>query len=212
MVHLLYFHFLSRADITKRPFKLHLYLPFCNPLSADAFLPAITICAGRERVKEVDISGGSGIINYAKVTDVFDVKGYSENSNISLQKVVDLLEETEVGRTALSQLLEKGVKPIFDYSKPRNTNRGEQQGNIIKIYVQNIASERVTAQTVVHETTHLYYNIGQNQWAEAVCFAKEKMFLTGRPLTVAERRYIVRLAKDNYLEFKWKKGGYGYGK
>lgn len=62
MVHLLYFHFLSRADITKRPFKLHLYLPFCNPLSADAFLPAITICAGRERVKEVDISGGSGII------------------------------------------------------------------------------------------------------------------------------------------------------
>ena len=57
MVHLLYFHFLSRADITKRPFKLHLYLPFCNPLSADAFLPAITICAGRDRVKEVDISG-----------------------------------------------------------------------------------------------------------------------------------------------------------
>lgn len=162
--------------------------------------------------KTVDKLGQSGIINYAKAADVFDVKDYSENSNISLQKVVDLLEETEVGRTALSQLLEKSVKPIFDYSKPRTTNRGEQQGNIIKIYVRNIASERVAAQTVVHETTHLYYNIGQNQWAETVCFAKEKMFLTGRPLTVAERRYIVRLAKDNYPEFKWKKGGYGYGK
>lgn len=70
----------------------------------------------------------------------------------------------------------------------------------------------MAAQTVIHETTHLYYGIGQNQWAEAVCFAKEKMFLTGRPLTVAEKRYIIKLAKDNYPEFNWKKGGYINGK
>lgn len=166
----------------------------------------------KNKGKTVDISGKSGIINYARATDVFAVKNYSDNSNITLQKVVDLLEESDVGRTALSQLSEKGIKPIFDYSKVRFTNRGEQQGDNIKIYVRNMANERVAAQTVVHETTHLYYNIGQNQWAEAVCFAKEKMFLTGRPLTVAERRYIVKLAKENYPEFKWKKGGYGYGK
>ena len=38
------------------------------------------------------------------------------------------------------------------------------------------------------------------------------MLITGRTLTVAEKRYIVKLAKDNYSEFKWKKGGYINGK
>lgn len=60
-----------------------------------------------------------------------------------------------------------------------------------KLFGRNIA-----AQTIIHETTHLYYGIGQSQWAEAVCFAKEKMFLTGKPLTFAEKRYIVSLAKN----------------
>lgn len=83
MVHLLYFHFLSRADITKRPFKLHLYLPFCNPLSADAFLPAITICAGRERVKEVDVLGRNGIKTKVglPVTRLFFYAIFNRNSS-----------------------------------------------------------------------------------------------------------------------------------
>lgn len=162
--------------------------------------------------KDVDKLTESSIINYAKATDVFEVSNNSENSNFELQNVVDLMEKSSVGRDALTKLSEKGVKPIFDYSEVRHTNRGMQQGNSIRLYARNIANERVAAQTVIHETTHLYYGRGQNQWAEAVCFAKEKMFITGRPLTVAEKRYIVKLAKDNYPEFKWKKGGYINGK
>lgn len=162
--------------------------------------------------KDVDKLTESSIINYAKATDVFEVSNNSENSNFELQNVVDLMEKSSVGRDALAKLSEKGVKPIFDYSEVRHTNRGMQQGNSIRLYARNIANERVAAQTVIHETTHLYYGIGQNQWAEAVCFAKEKMFLTGRPLTVAEKRYIIKLAKDNYPEFNWKKGGYINGK
>lgn len=162
--------------------------------------------------KDVDKLTESSIINYAKATDVFELFNNSENSNFELQNVVDLMEKSSVGRDALAKLSEKGVKPIFDYSEVRHTNRGMQQGKSIRLYARNIANERVDAQTVIHETTHLYYGIGQNQWAEAVCFAKEKMFITGRPLTVAEKRYIVKLAKDNYPEFKWKKGGYINGK
>lgn len=162
--------------------------------------------------KDVDKLTESSIINYAKATDVFELFNNSENSNFELQNVVDLMEKSSVGRDALAKLSEKGVKPIFDYSEVRHTNRGMQQGKSIRLYARNIANERVAAQTVIHETTHLYYGIGQNQWAEAVCFAKEKMFITGRPLTVAEKRYIVKLAKDNYSEFKWKKGGYINGK
>lgn len=185
------------------------------------FSKAMDLPQQRERVyidskvktfdKSIEKSAESGIIkstNYAKATDIFD---FDEcKGEITPQGIVDALEQTEVGKETLKQLSEKGCKPILDYSSKRFSHRGEQQGKTIKIYIDNIKSTRVAAQTVIHEATHLYYNIGQNQWAEAVCFAREKMFLTGRPLTWEERRYIVRLAKSAYPEFKWKKGGYGY--
>ena len=112
----------------------------------------------------------------------------------------------------ISILKSSGIKPILDYSYKNFDYRGEQQGDIIKIFIRNIPNPRVAAQTIIHETTHFYFNIGQCQWAEVVCFAREKMFLTGRKLTVSERRYIINLAKQAYPEFRWKKGGYGYGK
>lgn len=164
--------------------------------------------------KKVDISENGGIINAAKVNDVFlfDDEQAVSNSNIDLQEVLTLLEQSEIGKNSLRHLEESGVKPIIDYSPKFHANRGEQQGNIIKIYMSNIANAKVAAQTVIHEATHLYYNIGQNQWAEAMCMAAEKMFLTGKPLTIAEKRYIIKLAKTAYPEYNWKRGGYGYGK
>ena len=43
--------------------------------------------------------------------------------------------------------------------------------------------------------------------------AKEKMHKENREyLTVAEKRRLIKLAKDNYPEFNWRKGGYENGK
>lgn len=109
MVHLLYFHFLSRADITKRPFKLHLYLPFCNPLSADAFLPAITICAGREGVKEVDISGGSGIIKEN------DKKPVTSITDEAIEKISGYTDEQ-------CSFIQRQHKELLRYSRDNNAN------------------------------------------------------------------------------------------
>lgn len=162
--------------------------------------------------KAVDKSNESGIINAAKVNDVFLFENELSDPNIDPQEVLDLLEQSEIGKTTLRHLAEMDVKPIIDYSPKFHTLRGEQQGNIIKIYMSNIANAKVAAQTIIHEATHLYYNIGQNQWAEAMCMAAEKMFLTGKPLTIAEKRYIIKLAKTAYSEYNWKRGGYGYGK
>ncbi|MGN1138920.1 MAG: phage minor capsid protein [Ruminococcus sp.] len=165
--------------------------------------------------KTVAKSTESGIINkqnsnFAKATEIFN---FSENiGEVSPQAIADALKNSYIGQETLKMLSEKGVKPILDYSAKSFSYRGEQQGKKIIIYMNNISNVNVAAQTVIHETTHLYYDIGQCQWAEAVCFAREKMFLTGRPLTIQEKRYIVKLAKQAYPEFCWKKGGYGYGK
>lgn len=148
--------------------------------------------------------------NLAKASDVFDYTDVI--GEITPDSITELLESNEIGQQTIKMLEEKGVKPLLDYGYHRFSYRGEQQGKNIKIFVRNIPNTKVAAQTVVHETTHLYFDIGQCQWAEAVCFAREKMFLAGRKLTVAELRYIVNLAKQAYPEFNWKKGGYGYGK
>ncbi len=148
--------------------------------------------------------------NLAKASDVFDYTDVI--GEITPDSITELLESNEIGQQTIKMLEEKGVKSLLDYGYHRFSYRGEQQGKNIKIFVRNIPNTKVAAQTVVHETTHLYFDIGQCQWAEAVCFAREKMFLAGRKLTVAELRYIVNLAKQAYPEFNWKKGGYGYGK
>ena len=61
-----------------------------------------------------------------------------------------------------------------------HTDRAYQQGNKIKIFLDNIKNRRVAAQTVIHEMTHYYYHVGKCQHAEAICFAMEKMHLLER--------------------------------
>ncbi len=160
MVHLLYFHFLSRADITKRPFKLHLYLPFCNPLSADAFLPAITICAGRERVKEVDISDGNGIIkerqlaqekkfNYRDYDEIIDEKSVDDLKTFVADKMgisrifgIDKLKNGRQARELPSKVEELSEQygkrftrvSLFDYGDTKTA--AETVGNELRLNVQ----------------------------------------------------------------------------
>ena len=162
-------------------------------------------------------TGRSGIINKAKGTGVFqsiNVKTLSSKTDISIKNIKNEMLKSRIGRETLEQIESSNVIiQALQGVKPPDGERGEQQGNIIKIYLDNIANERVAARTVIHEMTHFYYDIGNCQWAEAVCFAKEKMHIEGRnKLTVAELRYVVQLAKDHYGGLSWKKGGYRNGK
>lgn len=191
------------------------YVKFSNAMGLKQQRQRILV--GDKSVIKSDLSVAkldkSGIIkdkNLAKASDVFDYTDVI--GEITPESITKLLESNEIGQQTIKMLEEKGVKPLLDYGYHRFSYRGEQHGKNIKIFVRNIPNTKVAAQTVVHETTHLYFDIGQCQWAEAVCFAREKMFLTGKKLTVPELRYIVNLAKQAYPEFNWKKGGYGYGK
>lgn len=152
--------------------------------------------------------------NYAKASDVFlygdDLPGKTEVTPDALLKH---LEKSEVGREAIEYIEQSGIKPRLIYEPQTFTYRGEQMGDIIKIYMANITSDRVAAQTVIHEITHHKYGIGGCQWAEAVCMAKEKMHKENRNyLTAKEIKSIVKLAVEAYPEYKWKKGGYKNGK
>lgn len=163
------------------------------------------------------VNGGkSAIINQARGTGLIqslNMKTLSSKTDISIAEIKQEMNVSSIGREVLEHIEKSDVTiQILQGVKSPEGERGSQEGKDIKIYFDKISSTRVAAQTVIHEMTHFYYDIGNCQWAEAVCFAKEKMHIEGRnKLTFSELRYIVKLAKDNYPELEWKKGGIIYG-
>lgn len=151
--------------------------------------------------------------NYAKADEVFNAYDVPENSIITPQSIQDELKKSEIGYDTLKYIEEHELRPKLVYDEQWHTNRGDQHRDSINIYVTNISNDVVAAQTVIHEITHYRYGIGNCQWAEAVCMAKEKMHIVNRNyLTMEEKRYIVGLARKHYGEYNWRKGGTKYGR
>ena len=155
--------------------------------------------------------GNGGIINRAK--DIFQNVG-TATGYVSPERLIEELNKSEIGRQALEYLSNSNVRAFLDYTPQFHNYRGQQQGDIIQIFMSNIGNNPLlAAQTVAHEVCHHKYDIGKCQWAEAVCMCHEKMVKENRTtLTFAEIRKIVKLARDNYPELNWKKGGYRNGR
>lgn len=151
--------------------------------------------------------------NLAKQFEPFNVDIVPSTTDITPEALEEELNKSEVGKEVLQYIEDAEIRPKLIYEPQQHDNRGQQWGNSIEIYVDNISSPLVAAQTVIHEITHHKYGIGKCQWAEAVCMAKEKMHKENRTyLTIAEKRYIVGLAKKFYGEYNWKKGDTQYGR
>ena len=169
------------------------------------------------KAKDVEKLGGNGIINNAKGSgsfQSFNAKALSSKTDISIDDIKSEMNNSPVGREVLKQISDSDAQiNLLQGVRSPEGERGSQQGDIIKIYLDKIPNARVAAQTVIHEMTHYYYDIGGCQWAEAACFAREKMHIEGRnDLTFAELRYVVGLARKHYADLNWKRGGYKNGK
>lgn len=151
--------------------------------------------------------------NLAKAIDVFDCSEISDNYRITADQIMNELMTSPIGKETIQYLEKTGIKPLLTHRPMFDGRRGDQYGKEIRIFLSNISSPRIAAQTIIHETTHQKYGIEKCQWAEAVCMAKEKMHIMGRNyLTISEKRYIIGLAKKAYPEYQWKKGGYISGR
>ena len=158
--------------------------------------------------------GRSGIINKAKDGDLFRSFNVKNTSRITAESIENELLTSPIGIETIEQIRNSDaiIQIVQGISLP-DGRRGDQDKKIITIYLDCNRDSRVAAQTVIHEMTHYYYDIGNCQWAEAVCFAKEKMHIVGRnELTFSEKRQVVKLARENYPEYNWKRGGYENGR
>ena len=148
--------------------------------------------------------------NEARITDLITEVG---NPKYEVKDIINGINNTEVGQDSIRFIEDNNIKVYYDNVSYGNGNRGDSNFGKIRIYLRNNGSELVAQQTLVHEATHLRYDIGDCQHAEAICYAHEKMHKENRSfLYDDEWDYCVNLAKNAYPELEWEAGGYGdYG-
>lgn len=122
------------------------------------------------------------------------------------------LAKSEVGRETVEFINSGKCSVEINYTNEAPEGvRGIAIGRSITVYAQNTRTIKATAKTLVHEVTHCKYDIGGNQWSEAVCFARELLHENGE-LTIADKRNIIKTVKELYPEYEWRKGGRRHGK
>lgn len=165
----------------------------------------------RERAEnDVEKPSETGIINLAKPIDSIFLISESGTAKFAKQEIIDEMGTSPIGKKVLEWIGNSKARIAVYEDDYGNGNRGDQNGDLIRLFPRNIKNCKQAAQTVIHEMTHYHYNIGQSQHAEAVCFGMEKLHLTGNEvLTKEEWEYVKKLAIDNYPDFNWEEGGYG---
>jgi len=119
------------------------------------------------------------------------------------------LKKSEVGQETID-FINSGkciVEVSYTDEAPEGV-RGVTMGRFITVYAQNTRTVKLTAKTLIHEVTHCKYDIGGDQWAEAVCFCREHIHEKGS-LTYGDMRNIIKTVKELYPEYRWRKGRRG---
>lgn len=161
-------------------------------------------------IKNVAKTVDDDIMNKAKILDLMISDKEDAESIYSKQELLEEMSESPIGQKTIEFIEKDNVAIQLDNNRQFHSNRGYQQGNIIKIFLNNTGSKLIAAQTIIHEMTHYHYNIGNCQHAEAVCFAMEKMHKERRDYLFKEEwDRMVKLAVDNYPELEWEAGEYG---
>lgn len=140
----------------------------------------------------------------ARASELFYVVPPPNGDAIKAQSIFKELRKSEIGRETLEYIQEYKPNIEINYTNeaPKGM-RGRVYGKNIDIYARNTRTVLITSQTVIHEVTHMKYDIGGSQWAEAVCFAQERKHIKGE-LTFADKRDIIKEVKKLYPNLKWR--------
>lgn len=146
-------------------------------------------------------------IRQAKFSDRFQEYNNGQKDTITTKRLLNNLNRTRIGRATAEYLMEhREIEIQMCYGIDHLPGvRGEQIGDLIRIYASETKTVQKTAETIIHEITHHRYDISNTQWAECVCFAQEEKHRTGKmTLTGAELRNIIKTVKELYPEYPWR--------
>jgi len=136
------------------------------------------------------------INNVAEDIDKIDV--------IRPRNIYKELNKSEVGRATIKYIEDNNLNIELHYENVPEGVRGICWGQKqIEIYIPNTKTKLLTTQTLIHEVTHLKYNIRDTQKAETICFLKEKQHLKEK-LTIQDKKDTIKLIKKLYPDLPWR--------
>lgn len=146
---------------------------------------------------------------YQESEGIYETYNNGSNDVIKPRNIRKNMQKSNVGREML-EYLEKNnisVKLLYGVDNPGGCyGFYDPIDDVIRIFVDKTVTVEKTAEVIIHETAHRKYDIGDDQWSEAVCIAQEVKHKNRRnTLTAKEKRDIIKLTKELYPDFSWRK-------
>lgn len=153
----------------------------------------------------------SRISNIKKKTaeKIFDVEITKEMDTVLAANLYKNLNKSDVGKAVLDFIKTNHISVNVYYSNNTISETGLEGlygsciGNHIYINGVETRSIRKTAETIIHEATHIRLDIGGDQHAEAVCDYFAELHTKGK-LTGQDIRNIIKSVKGRYSDREWR--------
>lgn len=153
----------------------------------------------------------SRISNIKKKTaeKIFDVEITKEMDTVLAANLYKNLNKSNVGKTVLDFIKTNHISVNVYYSSNTISETGLEglYGSCIgnHIYINGVETQsiRKTAETIIHEVTHIRLDIGGDQHAEAVCDYFAELHTKGK-LTGQDIRNIIKSVKGRYSDREWR--------
>lgn len=112
------------------------------------------------------------------------------------------LRKSSIGKETLDIIEQKNLEIVLSYSLPSERILGEAFGSTAIVYVKNTQSLVKTAETLIHEVTHVGLKIKGTQRAEVISFMRGVKHIS-QELSFGQIRSIINMVRENYPELPY---------
>ncbi len=145
-----------------------------------------------------------------KAKTLFDIQPIPKGDTVKPVSIYKDLKTSDIGKRVLEYIEKNNVNVEIIYNKDSEKEYGLKNkygvnvGNNIYINARTCKTKKKMVETIVHEETHLEYNIGGDAHAECVCDYNALKHRKGE-LTREDIRDIIKSVRQRYPEYKWRK-------
>lgn len=145
-----------------------------------------------------------------KAKSLFDVQPLQKGDTVKPVSIYKDLKNSDIGKRVLEYIEKNNVNVEIIYNKDSEEEYGLKGkyglnvGDDIYINARTCNTKKKIVETIIHEETHLEYNIGYDAHAECVCDYNALKHRKGE-LTGDDIRNIIKSVKKRYPEYKWRK-------
>mgnify|MGYP000761416805 FL=1 len=145
-----------------------------------------------------------------KAKSLFDVQPLEKGDTVKPVSIYKDLKTSETGKRVLEYIEKNNISVDVIYNRDTITENhlddvyGLNIGNSIYINARTCNTKKKIVETIIHEETHIEYDIGEDAHAECVCDYNALKHRKGE-LTGEDIRNIIKSVKERYPDYEWRK-------